>query len=122
MEECQGREVSKAWMGVGDTEYQAVVPDHDWSIERPAQPHITDAWFLASGAILESAGNLGVRGFDGGSQSVEVGSLEGHLLPDLFLFFLHFLSTIRKLSCHKLLSSGYFSSGSYALSPPETLS
>lgn len=41
--ECQGRELSKAWMGVGDAQYPAAVPGHGWSIECPPQPHITDA-------------------------------------------------------------------------------
>lgn len=44
MEECQGRELSKAWMGMED-QYQAAASGHDLSIERPPQPHITDAWF-----------------------------------------------------------------------------
>ena len=104
MEECQGRDLSKAWMGVGD-QYQAAVSGHDLSIEHPLQPHITDAWFSASGDILESSGNLEVGEFDGGSQPMEVGSSEGHLIPDPFLFLLHFLSAMRKLFRHMFLSS-----------------
>lgn len=83
MEECQGRKLSQAWMGVAH-QYQAAVSGHDLSIECPPQPHILNAWFSSSGAILEGSGNLEAGDFDGGSQSTEVGSLEGRLIPDPF--------------------------------------
>lgn len=70
---------------------------------------------------MERSGNLRVGKFDGESRSMEEGSLEGHLIPDpfLFLFPLHVCHEEAFLSHTPVVM--IFSSGSYALGP-ETMS